>query len=103
MEKKTPFEAWHGIKPPVKNMRFSYVSQVKRDKLDKKTEPGVFIGYSSISKAYRIFQSQSGKIIVSRDVKFLEDEQWDWNEDSRVLNKNSKLHYDELVDDQPIR
>lgn len=36
--------------------------------------------------------------MVSRDVQFLEDEQWDWNfEDSRVPNDNLKL--DEFVDD----
>lgn len=81
VEKKTSFEAWYGVKPTVKNLKifgcmcFSYVPQVKRDKLDEKTEPGIFIGYCSISKAYRIFQPQSGKIVVSRDIQFLEDEQ----------------------------
>ena len=56
------------------------MSQVKRDKLDKKTEPGVFIGYNSPSKAYRIFQPQNGKVLVSRDVNFMEDKQWKWEE-----------------------
>lgn len=27
----------------------------------------------------------------------------DWNEESRVKNNNSRLRYDELVDDQPIK
>ncbi|XP_047270283.1 uncharacterized protein LOC124899439 [Capsicum annuum] len=36
---------------------------VKRGNLDEKTEPGVFIGYNSMSKAYKIFQPQSGKIV----------------------------------------
>lgn len=49
---------------------------MNRDKLDKKAESGIFIGYSSTSKAYRIFQPQNGKIIVSRDFKFMEDKQW---------------------------
>ena len=35
---------------------------------------GIFIGYILFSKAYRIFQPQSDKIIVSRDVQFHEDE-----------------------------
>ena len=51
---------------------FSYVPQVKRNKLDKKLEPGIFIGYSSTSKAYKIYLPQTSKIVVSRDVKFLE-------------------------------
>ena len=41
MHKKTPFEAWFGYKPDLQNLKifgcvcFSYVPQVKRDKLDK--------------------------------------------------------------------
>ncbi|KAL6349426.1 hypothetical protein AAG906_034083 [Vitis piasezkii] len=47
---------------------------VKRDKLDKKLEPNIFVGYSSSSKAYKVYQPQTGKLIVSRDVFFNEDE-----------------------------
>ncbi|RVW46366.1 Copia protein [Vitis vinifera] len=36
---------------------------VKRDKLDKKSEPGIFIGYRSTSKAYRIYLPQTSKIV----------------------------------------
>ena len=52
LEKKTPFEAWSCIKPTLKNLKvfgclcFSYIPQVKRDKLEKKSELGVFVGYS---------------------------------------------------------
>ncbi|XP_049355210.1 uncharacterized protein LOC125819827 [Solanum verrucosum] len=31
---------------------------VKRDKLDKKAAPGIFIGYSNVSKVYNIFQPE---------------------------------------------
>lgn len=41
--------------------------------------------------------------MVSRDIQFLEDEQSEWNEGSRVKKHNSQLDYDDLVDDQPIR
>ena len=53
---------------------FSYVPRVKRDKLDKKYVLGVFIGYSSTSKAYQMYLPQTSKIVVSRGVKFLETE-----------------------------
>lgn len=56
---------------------FSYVPQVKRDKLDEKADLGIFIGYNLFAKAYRIFQPQSGKIMVSSGIQFLEDDQWD--------------------------
>ena len=62
LQKRTLFEAWFGYKPNLQHLKifgclcFTYVPQVKRDKLDKKAEQRVFIGYSSPSKAYRIFQ-----------------------------------------------
>ncbi|XP_028119242.1 uncharacterized protein LOC114316765 [Camellia sinensis] len=34
---------------------------VKRDKLDKKAEPGIFVGCNSVSKAYRIYFPQNNK------------------------------------------
>ena len=55
---------------------FTHVPQSKRDKLDRRASPGIFIGYSTISNAYKIFQPQTGKIVVSRDVHFVEDEEW---------------------------
>ena len=35
-----------------------------------KSDYGIFIGYSS--KAYRVYSSNTKKIIISRDVKFLD-------------------------------
>lgn len=78
LQQKTPFEAWYGYKPELFNLKifgclcFSYIPHIKRDELDKKAEPGIFVGYSLISKAYRIYLSHKNKVIVSRDVKFLE-------------------------------
>ena len=109
LQKKTPFEAWFGYKPDLKNLRtfgclyFSYVPQVKRDKLDKKAEPGVFIGYSNSSKAYRIFQPQNGKIFVSRDVKFMDDRQWNWGESIKMQLPEVLQYFDKDIDDVPVR
>ena len=77
--------------------------QVKRDKLDKKAEPGVFIGYSSTSKAYRNFQPQNGKILVSRDVKFMENKQWSWEEPIKEQFTEFPKHLDDHIDDIPIK
>ena len=78
---KTPFEAWYGYKPSLKFFRifgclcFTHVPQISRDKFDKRALPGIFIGYSSVAKAYKVFQPQTGKIIISKDVHFMEDEE----------------------------
>nr|KYP45621.1 Retrovirus-related Pol polyprotein from transposon TNT 1-94 [Cajanus cajan] len=58
---QTPFEVWHGYKPSMKFLKifgclcFTHVPQSKRDKLDKRASQGIFIGYSTVSKAYKIF------------------------------------------------
>jgi len=49
---------------------FSYIPQMKRDKLDKKAEAEIFIGYRSISKAYRIFLPQRNNVIINRMFNF---------------------------------
>lgn len=82
---------------------FSHIPHVKRDKLGEKAEPGIFVGYSLVSKAYKIYQPQTGKVISSRDVQFLEDEKWDWTNEPQGKHKEVSLEPDELVDDVPVR
>jgi hypothetical protein len=102
LQKKTPFEAWFGYKPDLQQLKifgcicFTHVPQVKRDKLDKKSEPGVFIGYSSPSKAYRIFQPQNGRILVSRESTLWKisngsgsNQKKSWNHQQRSKNLQS--------------
>jgi len=121
LKDKTPFEAWHGYKPSLTLLKvfgcvcFAHVPQVKRGKLDKKAIPGIFVGYSSVSKAYKVYHPQTRKLIVSRDVHFNEDQQWDWKnpqktirpinniEDGYGRNQTTELCQNELEDDPPIR
>lgn len=39
---------------------------------------GVFIGYCTSAKAYRIYLPDTEKVLVSRDVRFMESETWKW-------------------------
>jgi len=61
LQKIISFKSCFGYKLDLQHLKifgclcFTYVPQVKKDKLDKKAEPGVFIGYNSPSKAYIIF------------------------------------------------
>ena len=45
----------------------------QRRKLDDKAVKCVFVGYSSESKGYRLYHPQTKRILVSRDVVFVED------------------------------
>ena len=58
---------------------FAYVPQVKCDKLDKKAIPGIFVGYSSVSKDYKVYHPLTKKMTITRDVHFNEGKKWDWN------------------------
>ncbi|XP_050890235.1 uncharacterized protein LOC127095607 [Lathyrus oleraceus] len=53
----------------------------KRTKLEETSERCVFIGYSSISKGYKIYNLKTNKVIISRDVVFNEKASWNWEED----------------------
>ena len=81
---KTPQQAWNGRKQNISHLRvfesiaYAHVSDQKWSKLDDKSEKYIFICYDSSSKGYRLYNPNKGKIIISRDVKFNEDEAWDW-------------------------
>ncbi|XP_042973054.1 uncharacterized protein LOC122304854 [Carya illinoinensis] len=48
-------------------------------KLDDKSFSCVLLGVGEESKAYRLYDPISQKIIISRDVVFEEDKNWDWD------------------------
>ena len=79
----TPDEAWSGTKPSVSYFRvFGCLAHVHvpdqiRIKLDNKNTQCVLLGVSDESKAYRLIEPFSKKIIVSRDVVFEEHKGWD--------------------------
>ncbi|KAI5344202.1 hypothetical protein L3X38_012079 [Prunus dulcis] len=50
-----------------------------KDKLDLVNKRCIFLGYDSCEKGYRLYNIETGKVIVSRDVIFSENKCWDWN------------------------
>jgi hypothetical protein len=56
------------------------VPEVQRTKLDNRSVKCIFLGVSEESKSYRLFNSITERVIVSRDVIFEEEKQWDWDE-----------------------
>ena len=58
------FEAYD-YKPSLSFLRkfgsicYVHVPLIKRDKLDKKAIPGIFIGYSFVSKTYKVYHPQT--------------------------------------------
>jgi hypothetical protein len=56
------------------------VPEVQRTKLDNRSVKCIFLGVSEESKGYRLFNLITERVIVSRDVIFEEEKQWDWDE-----------------------
>jgi hypothetical protein len=81
---KTPFEAFTGRKPGVKHLKvfscicYTHVPSSLRQKFDDKAGKGVFVGYESCEKGYKVYDLKSEKIVLSRSVIFSEDKSWNW-------------------------
>ena len=80
----TPEEAWSGRKPAVdhvyvfRSIAYVHVTESKRKKLDDRGDKCVFLGVSKESKAYKLFNPLTKKVVTSRDVVFDEENTWDW-------------------------
>ena len=76
----TSQEAWSDYKPSVLHLNifvciaYAQVPETKRKKLDDHGKKCIFIGYSEESKAYKLYNPLTNKVVVSRDVIFSEDE-----------------------------
>eukprot|EP01018_Ginkgo_biloba_P003801 Gb_04010 [translate_table: standard] len=72
-------EAWTGAKPNIDHLRifgcvtYAHVPDEKRSKLEDKSVKCIHIGYSEVSKAYKLFDLKKRKIILNRDVVFDEE------------------------------
>jgi transposase InsO family protein len=86
----TPDEAFTGQKPQVGHLRIfgcvthSFIPKELRKKMEPTAEKGIFVGYSEISKAYRIYIPALKRVVVRRDVKFEEQKAF---ERSRELDQ----------------
>lgn len=76
----TPFELWNNKKVHVGHLNvfgckgYTHVPKEKRRKLDDKAVLYTFVGYSAECKGYKMFNKETNKIIISRDVRFIEHE-----------------------------
>lgn len=101
---KTPYEAWFDVKPAINHLRvfgcicYSKVPDAKRGKLDEKSLVAVHLGYSQVSKGYRVLDVKTRKVFVSRDVKFDEAAKWNWKT-QRIESSWVRGNADDVLDD----
>jgi len=86
-----PIEAWSGFKPNVQHLKvfgsitYAHVPKAARSKLDDEVVKTIFIGYKH--GGYKLYNPMTKKVIVSRDVTFAEDEEWQWNAATEMDSK----------------
>lgn len=74
---RTPEEIWAGRVPNLSSLQIFgtpamvHVPSVKRKKWDKKSTEMRFVGYADTQKGFRFLDPASGRIVISRDAKFL--------------------------------
>lgn len=79
LDGSTPYEAWTGNKLDIRYLRefdckiLCLDNDPAKGKLAPRSKEGIFLGYSQQSKGYRVWISEERKVVISRDVKFLED------------------------------
>ncbi|KAD4385583.1 hypothetical protein E3N88_25752 [Mikania micrantha] len=79
IDDKTPFELLFNRKPDYDDIKvfgcLTYYrnTDTKGDKFEERGRPGVFLGYSTGTKGYKVFDIKTGKIIISSDARFYEE------------------------------
>lgn len=77
----TPYEKWNSRKSTLKDIHifgceaYAKIPDELRRKLDSKARKLHFVGYSEQLRAFRLLDKETDKIIISRDVTFLEGKQ----------------------------
>ncbi|CAA7040888.1 unnamed protein product [Microthlaspi erraticum] len=76
---KTPFEILYKRPPPLDHLRilgclcFVHDQKTNGNKFASRSKKSIFIGYPFGRKGWRVYDLESGKVSVSRDVVFCED------------------------------
>ena len=63
---------------------YAHVPDESRNKLDNKAHKCIFVVYSEDTKEYKLYDPVVRKVIINRDVQFVENESWDGTIDINV-------------------
>nr|GEU99602.1 zinc finger, CCHC-type [Tanacetum cinerariifolium] len=97
LEDSTPYEVLKDRKPNMRHLRvfgckaYAKVTKPHLKKLDDRSRELAYLGTKPGSKAYRLFNHVTKYMVVSRDVKFKEDEGWDWKGYLHNINPSARM------------
>lgn len=88
---KIPYEQWYGVPLKIDYLRtfgckvYVLDKTPGKDKFRARSREGIFIGYPRSVKGYRIWVPEERKVVIARDVKFIEEVSMeDRSEDGRT-------------------
>ena len=109
--KKTPYELWKGRKPNDKYFRifgstgFIFKDKENVGKFDSQSDEGIFLGYSSTSKAYRVYNQRTKKVMETVNVVIDESLEFGSEKFSEEIPKEilpfKPKDVQEIVDQEP--
>ncbi|KAF8051082.1 hypothetical protein N665_1804s0001 [Sinapis alba] len=89
LQDQSPYEVLNKTRPTIDHMRvfgclcFVLIPGEQRNKLEAKSTRAMFIGYSPHQKGYKCYVPETRRVLISRDVKFVEskgfygEQSWD--------------------------
>jgi len=93
---RTPYEKWTGKIPNLNYFKI-FGSRMairnlepQKDKFDARSSTGIFVGYSEISKAYRVWIPHKRRIEIARDVKIIDENPETYPLKDKSLHEQSK-------------
>jgi hypothetical protein len=73
---------------------YTHAPDELRNKLDKKGQKCIFVGYSKETKSYKMYGPVTSKFIIIHDVQFVDNEAWDGSVEKTVKIINYIAHDD---------
>ena len=78
----SPYEVLNNLRPSLDHIRvfgcvcFVFVPGEQRNKLEARSTKAMFLGYSTTQKGYKCYNAETNRVLISRDVKFLESKSY---------------------------
>lgn len=101
---KTPFEMFYGKVPTYDDFHrfgcdiYTMIPYEKRRKIDDKAKKMIYLGNDEVSKGYRVADSRTQVISVSRNVKFLDERKIEGRPETSA--DDLVMEFDDEVDDE---
>ncbi|GAU32293.1 hypothetical protein TSUD_63100 [Trifolium subterraneum] len=78
---------------------YRHIPDEKRRKLDDKSEQLILIGYDA-TRAYKMYNPNNNKVVISRDVVVDEKSQWKWKSN---VNKHIQVNLEDTVNNATVQ